>query len=46
MTKCQSCKQERLNVKTAMVNGKYYKAICAFCLGDYMDDISQQRRRL
>lgn len=23
-----------------MVNGKYYKAICAFCLGDQEDGIS------
>lgn len=50
MIKCQSCDKERLNIKTAMVNGKYYKAICAFCLGDNVDDISSnaagyERRR-
>jgi hypothetical protein len=50
MTKCQSCGKERLNVKTAMVNGKYYQAICANCLGDSDDDISSnaagyERRR-
>lgn len=49
-TKCESCGKERLNVKTALVKGKYYKAICAFCLGDNVDDISSnvagyERRR-
>jgi hypothetical protein len=47
---CESCKQERLNIKTAVVNGKYYKAICANCLGDSVDDVSSnaagyERRR-
>lgn len=50
MTRCQSCGKERLNTKTALVNGKYYKAICAFCLGNSEDDISSnvagyERRR-
>jgi hypothetical protein len=50
MTKCLSCGKERLNVKTAFVNGHYYKAICAFCLGDSDDEVSSnaagyERRR-
>lgn len=50
MSKCESCGQERQNLKTAMFKGKYWKAICAFCLGDADDDISSnvagyERRR-
>lgn len=47
---CESCGKERLNTKTALVNGKYYKNICAHCLGEFDDDISSgsagyERRR-
>lgn len=40
MTECDSCHKERLNITSAVVNGKYYRHICSFCLGDSVDDIS------
>lgn len=39
-TNCGSCKRDVLNTKAAVVNGVYYKAICARCLGDVEDDVS------
>ncbi len=30
---CQSCQIEKPNTKTALVDGVYYKAVCAACLG-------------
>lgn len=30
---CESCGKNRTNVKSAMVNGKYYKNICSRCIG-------------
>jgi hypothetical protein len=39
MAKCQSCGNER-PTKTAVVNGKYYSAICNFCLGQTEDSFS------
>lgn len=37
---CESCGKNRINVKTAIVNGRYYKCICSWCIGDSDDDIS------
>jgi hypothetical protein len=47
---CQSCNKQVSNYRTAVVNGTYYKVICARCLGDTHDDISSnaagfERRR-
>lgn len=47
---CESCGKERINTRTAMVNGRYYKAICSHCLGDRDDELSSnaagyERRR-
>jgi hypothetical protein len=46
---CESCGTMK-HTKTAMVNGKYYKAICGNCLGSSIDEISSnaagyERRR-
>lgn len=33
MTKCESCKQAKPSLKTAVVQGIYYANICSSCLG-------------
>lgn len=38
MIKCDSCGKDRINVKSAIVNGRYYKSICSFCIGDSETD--------
>jgi hypothetical protein len=50
MTKCQVCKKAK-QTRTALVNGKYYKAVCNSCLGNNEDEINSsvagyERRRV
>lgn len=50
MSKCQKCGKPRLNIKSALLKGKYYSAICASCLTSKHDGISSnaagyERRR-
>lgn len=50
LIRCEHCGKDRLNVKTAIVKGQYYKAICSHCIGDADDEISSnaagyERRR-
>jgi hypothetical protein len=40
MTICESCKQPKVNLKTALVGGIYYGNVCPDCLGDEADEVS------
>lgn len=40
MSSCQSCQAPNVPLKTAVVDGKYYKDICRPCLGDNTNEVS------
>lgn len=40
MSKCESCEAPNVPLKTAVVDGKYYKGVCGRCLHDNTNEVS------